>query len=164
MTVAGRYEFRPATMRDLDLLRGWQAAPHVNLWWGNEEPFDATELADQRVCRLIVSLEDRPFAYIQDYAVHGWEQHHFGCLPKGSRGIDQYIGEADMIGLGHGPEFIRRRMTELFTAGAPIVATDPHPDNARAIAAYRKLGFRDLGPAEQTEWGIVVPMATSKTA
>ncbi len=63
-----------------------------------------------------------------------------------------------MIGIGHGSAFIRDRIQALFDGGAPVVATDPHPDNARAIAVYKKLGFEPSGPAEQTGWGLILPM------
>jgi aminoglycoside 6'-N-acetyltransferase len=153
-----RYSLRAVKLADIDLLRGWQGATHVSRWWGSEEPFDEDELADPRVSRWIVSLEQRPFAYMQDYAVHGWGQHHFDYLPEGSRGIDQYIGETKMIGKGHGIGFIRQRMTELFTSGVPVVATDPHPENLRAIAVYQKAGFQIAGTVQQTKWGLVLPM------
>lgn len=158
MTTTGRYGFRKATLNDLDLLSGWQSNPHVRAWWGSPEPYGEAELADTRVARWIVSYAGRPFAYMQDYTVHGWEEHHFADLPEGSRGIDQYIGEPDMIGAGHGPAFIAMRMKALFAEGAPVIATDPHPDNARAIAAYRKAGFEPFGPARMTQWGLILPM------
>lgn len=158
MTEIARYGFRPATMDDLGLLAGWQRAPHVSLWWGDDIPFDEEKLADPRVSRWIVSFGERPFAYMQDYAVHGWPRHHFDYLPVKSRGIDQYIGEADMIGKDHGKGFIGQRMRELFRRGAPALATDPNPENRRAISVYEKLGFRIAGPAMETQWGTVLPM------
>ncbi|NKB16629.1 MAG: acetyltransferase [Sphingomonadales bacterium] len=150
--------FRPATLADFDLLRLWQEGPHVSRWWGREDPFDEEDLADPRVSRWIVSLEQRSFAYMQDYAVHGWGEHHFAFLPEGSRGIDQYIGETEMIGKGHGTAFIRQRMAEMFSRGVPVVATDPHPENLRAIAVYQKAGFQIAGTVQQTKWGLVLPM------
>lgn len=95
---------------------------------------------------------------MQDYSVHGWEEHHFAALPDGSRGLDQYIGDPQMVGAGHGTAFIRARMTVLFGAGAPVLAVDPHPANARAIAVYSKLGFKPSGPPQETQWGLVLPM------
>ena len=47
-----------------------------------------------------------------------------------------------MIGLGHGSAFIRHFTDQLLTAGTPRVLTDPDPNNARAIRAYEKAGFR----------------------
>ena len=132
------YDFRAATLDDLPMLRAWQAMPHVRAWWEDDEPYDAAHLEDPRVVRLIVSHGGRPFAYIQDYTVHGWDGHPFAHLPNGSRGIDQYIGDPAMVGVGHGTAFIAARMRALFDAGAPVIAIDPHPDNARAIAVYRE--------------------------
>lgn len=145
-------------MNDLALLKAWQKAPHVGEWWDASEPYSAADLADIRVARWIVSHAARPFAFMQDYAVHGWDEHHFSYLPKGSRGIDQFIGEADMVGVGHGSAFIAKRMQSLFDAGAPVIATDPHPDNERAIAVYRKLGFEPAGSPQETRWGLILPM------
>lgn len=158
MTATRQYDFRKATVDDLALLTAWRSAPHVREWWGDDAPFDADKLTDPRVARWIVSTGGRPFAFMQDYTVHGWESHHFANLPKGSRGIDQYIGDPEMVGIGHGSALIGCRMQVLFAEGAPVIATDPHPDNARAIAVYKKLGFEQSGPPEQTEWGLILPM------
>ena len=152
------YSFRRVTLADVPLLTGWRAHPHVSAWWEGNEPYGAEELADPRVARWIVSLDGRPFAFMQDYDVHGWEDHHFAHLPEGSRGIDQYIGAPDMVGRGHGTAFIGARMRALYAEGAPVIATDPHPDNARAIAAYAKLGFAPAGPPQETRWGLILPM------
>lgn len=158
MCPAIRYRFRPATPDDLALLAAWQAQPHVRAWWDADDPYDADDLADPRVARWIVSAAGRPFAFMQDYTVHGWDDHHFAGLPEGARGIDQFIGDPGMIGAGHGTGFIGARLRTLFAAGAPVVATDPHPDNARAIAVYAKLGFAPAGPPRNTAWGPVLPM------
>ena len=104
MTDATRYTFRKATMADLGLLRAWQSRPHVRAWWGETEPGDTMDFEDTRVARWIVGSGGRPFAYMQDYTVRGWEDHHFFDLPKGSRGIDQFIGDPDMTGKGHGTD------------------------------------------------------------
>jgi aminoglycoside 6'-N-acetyltransferase len=158
MMAANQYSFRKATADDLPLLTAWQSNPHVRAWWDSDEPYDAADLADPRVARWIVSTAERPFAFMQDYTVHGWEDHHFAKLPSGSRGIDQYIGDPEMIGIGHGSAFIGARMRALFDVGVPVIATDPHPANERAIAVYKKLGFGPFGPPQETRWGLILPM------
>jgi len=115
------YIFRPAEMMDVALIRTWQNLPHVREWWGDDGPFDEDELRDTRVSRWIVELNGKPLAYMQDYSVHGWEDNHFWHLPSESRGIDQYIGDPEMIGRGHGTAFIRQRMHEMFSAGVPVI-------------------------------------------
>ena len=149
-------------MSDLAMLTEWQLTPHVQKWWDDEELFDEDELADLRVRRWIVSLENTPFAYIQDYTVHGWGDHHFDHLPDGSRGIDQFIGLADMVGKGHGQRFIAQHCQWLFQEGAPVIGTDPHPDNRVAIAVYRKVGFETEGAVKDTPWGTILPMTLSQ--
>jgi aminoglycoside 6'-N-acetyltransferase len=158
MIAGNQYSFRKTTLEDLPLLADWQSQPHVRAWWGAHEPYDATDLADLRVARWIVSTAGRPFAFIQDYAVHGWEDHHFAALPQGARGIDQYIGVPEMTGVGHGSAFIGARIRTLFDEGVPVVAVDPHPANVRAIAVYRKLGFEPSGSPQETKWGLILPM------
>lgn len=158
MSETDLYAFRRVTPADFGLLTEWQSRPHVRKWWDTVEPYTEQKLTDPRVRRWIVSIAERPFAYIQDYMVHGWEDHHFYELPKGARGIDQYIGEPDLTGKGHGPAFISQHLRALFVEGAPVVATDPHPDNSRAISAYKKAGFREFGQPQETPWGLIRPM------
>jgi aminoglycoside 6'-N-acetyltransferase len=152
------YDFRAVTDADLALLDGWHHQPHVREWWGAPEPFPPEDLSDPRLALMIVGLRGTEFAFMQDYDVHGWEGHHFAYLPPGARGIDQFIGVPELLGQGHGPAFIRQRVTELFAAGAPAIGTDPHPGNLRAIKAYAKAGFQVVGPEEETEWGRVIRM------
>ncbi|MEL6683550.1 MAG: GNAT family N-acetyltransferase [Pseudomonadota bacterium] len=152
------YDFRRVGWADLSQLQSWEQQPHVQEWWDSDDPIDAQDLADPRCALWIVSYKGRPFAFLQDYTVHGWPNHPFADLPKGTRGIDQYIGEPDMLGKGHGTGLIQQRMDVLFHEGAPMIAIDPHPDNARAIAVYRKLGFAPMGPPQKTEWGPILPM------
>jgi aminoglycoside 6'-N-acetyltransferase len=88
-----------------------------------------------------VSCDDRPFAYAQDYDVGSWPQVQFAELPAGSRAIDAFIGEPDMIGRGHGSAFLQLLAQRLIEQGAPLVAIDPDARNIRARKAYRNAGF-----------------------
>lgn len=158
MILPVRYDFRPATPDDLPMLRLWLAAPHVARWWDDEDPFDDEDLADPRFRAWIVSLEGRPFAYLQDYAVHGWPDHPFTFLPERSRGIDLFIGPEDMTGKGHGPGFIRQHTVALIVAGAPAVGADPHPSNRQSISGFAKAGFQAVGQAQDGPYGRYLPM------
>ncbi|HZG09547.1 MAG TPA: GNAT family N-acetyltransferase [Allosphingosinicella sp.] len=159
--MAAAYAFRPATLADLPMLERWRQAPAVLRWWGAwahpQAEFEA-HLADPAMTLWIVELGGRPFAYAQDYACHAWDPHPFSYLPPGSRGVDQYIGEPDMLGRGHGSAFLRRHCDRLFADGVPAIGTDPHPDNLRAIRAYRKAGFAVASGPIETRWGRAVLM------
>ncbi len=159
MNTTDAYCFRPVIVSDLPLLAGWRAAEHVVEWWGAPEIEKETEkLADSRISMWIVEHNDRPFAFAQDYDVHGWDPHPFSYLPSGARGIDQYIGEADMLGKGHGTAFVRAHVQRLFAQGAPTVGTDPNPNNMRARRAYEKAGFILVAGPIITRWGEAVLM------
>jgi len=155
------YRFRPVTPADLPLLYEWRAQPHWAEWWGAAEmddDFFEEAMADPHTATWIVELDGRPFAYAQDYDPHAWEGHPFEHLPPGSRGIDQSIGASDMLGRGHGSAFVRQHCERLFATGVPAIGTDPHPDNARAIRAYRKAGFKIVSSPVDTPWGRAILM------
>ena len=138
------YAFRAMTVADLPLIRRWLETPEVVRWWGEpDEQYDLVsgDLDHPDMDQFIVSLDGRAFAYIQTYALSTWNQG-FGAHPETTRGIDQFIGEPDMIGHGHGSRFIRFFVDSLLSEGIPRVVTDPDPANARAVRAYEKAGFR----------------------
>ena len=151
------YGFRRLTPADLPLANGWIARPDVARWW--DDPLEPADLhaPDHRL--WLVSLGERPFAFIQDYDPHAEPGHPFADLPPAARGIDQFIGEPSLMDRGHGSTLIRQHVERLFAEGAPAVGADPHPDNARAIRAYEKAGFT-AGARRDTPWGPALLMTT----
>jgi len=139
------YVFRPMSKTDLPLVRGWLAEPHVMQWWGDScEQFEIVsgDLEVEAMDQFIVATDDRPFGYLQCYNPEVWPDNGLGVHPKGTRGIDQFIGEPSMVDRGHGSAFIRSFIDRLLAAGATRVITDPDSANTRAIRAYEKAGFR----------------------
>jgi aminoglycoside 6'-N-acetyltransferase len=144
-TAIGPYQFLPMSAADLPLVRRWLQAPHVAQWWGDPAAQFALvsgDLEEPAMDQFIIAKDNRPFAYLQCYNPTVWPEGGLGPHPSGARGIDQFIGEADMIGRGHGSAFIRGFTDSLLAAGTPRVVTDPDPSNLRAVRAYEKAGFR----------------------
>ena len=144
MTFSPRYQFHEMTADDLPAVRRWVSMPHVIPWCGDPDEQYALITEDMihpAMDQFIVSLDGRPFAYIQCYALTEWSQG-FGDHPERTRGIDQFIGEFDMMERGHGSAFIRQFTDEQFARGIPRMLLDPNPDNGRAIRAYEKAGFQ----------------------
>ena len=142
------YTFRPMTAADLPMLRNWLEEPHVTEWWGDAaEQFALVrgDLDDPAMEQFIVAVGDRPFAYLQCYDPSAWPDNGFGLQPLGTRGMDQFIGEPDMIDRGHGSALIRNFLERLIRSGTPRVVTDPDPANLRAVRAYEKAGFESVG-------------------
>ena len=144
---APRYAFRSLEPADLPLIAGWLAEPHVARWWDPPEiavPKIGEHLADPAIRTYLVSIDGRPAAYLQSYDPHMEADHPYRDQPPGTLGIDQFIGEADLVGKGHGPGLIDHFARARFDEGVPRIIADPHPDNHRALRAYAKAGFRPL--------------------
>ena len=142
MSMAIEYGFEPLSESDLPLIARWLQAPHVAQWWPDPDQLAKIEshMDEKNVRLFVVRAAQRPIGYLQCYDVPQGG-HPFPDQPPGTRGIDQFIGETDMIGRGHGPALLRTFLDRLFNAGAPGVITDPDPANRRAVRAYEKAGF-----------------------
>jgi aminoglycoside 6'-N-acetyltransferase len=141
--IPADYDFVPMSSVDLPLIRRWLETPHVSQWWHDPaEQFELVsgDLDHPDMAQYVVASDGRPFAYLQCYNLSGWNTG-LGPQPLGTRGLDQFIGEANMLGRGHGSAFIRDFTERLLAKGAPRVVIDPDPANARAIRAYEKAGF-----------------------
>lgn len=155
--------FRTLTEADLPMLAEWHARPHVAEWWQpvpslaalqeEHRPFLVPEglkpLDAPQGMVIYLALEaGEPVAYVQAYRVmvsqdEGWwvdERDPYAL------GVDQFIGPADRLGQGLGSRMLRAFLAFLFEdPRVTSVQTDPQPNNPRAIKAYRKAGFLDVG-------------------
>jgi aminoglycoside 6'-N-acetyltransferase len=128
----------------------WLNAPEVIGWWGDpKEQFRLLE--NPQMVMRIVSQAGKPFAYAQDYDVRMWSQEHFCDLPLGTRAIDYFIGEPDMVSMGLGSAFVRLLAEQIIAAGAPLIAIDSVVDNLAAQRAYEKAGFHRRGVVRTDE-------------
>lgn len=152
--ATGAYSFKQFQSSDLRIIKPWLLTPAVKLWYPDSDYIEDLEehLEDARIQMQLVCFKGQPFAYVQDYDIHGWEDHHLSFLPPGSRGLDSFIGKPDMIGCGHGTNYIRLIINSLFKDGVPALGIDPHPDNGKAIRAYEKVGFK-RNKTVSSEWG-----------
>src|ERR1700730_11577815 len=125
--MAPDYVFRPMTGADLLLVRRWLALPHVREWWGDPDQQYALvsgDLDEPAMDQYIVSMAGNPFGYLQCYDLTAWNSG-FGAQPQGTRGIDLFIGEPDMIERGHGSALIRAFVDGRLQNGASRILMPP---------------------------------------
>lgn len=139
-----RVLLRPVVRGDVAALRAILGEPSVARWWPappEEEdfPFDdpdavvLTVVVGEEVAGLIQFFEELEPAY----------RH---------AAIDVFLGSA-FHGRGLGPEAVAAVVRHLILdRGHHRITIDPTVANERAVAAYRKVGFRDVGILRQQEW------------
>ena len=144
--MAHDYGFRKMTRADYPLFRDWLVHPHIDGWWGEpdeelrliEDEIDGTEV-DMR----IVTLQDHPFAFEQDYNAHAFGAPQYADQAPKARALDMFLGDPACLGRGHASGFLRARVNQLLQ-DYPCVLVDPDPTNTRAIATYTRAGFVPL--------------------
>src|SRR5918999_2673705 len=129
-------ELRPLEPRDAADLRRILAEPEVARWW--DEPDDDFPLGDDPdATRLVIEV---------DGAVAGMVQYPEGRDPKYRHAsIDIFLDPA-FHGRGLGTEAVRRVVRHLIDErGHHRITIGPAAENAAAIRAYEKVGFRPVG-------------------
>jgi len=142
-----------------EMLATWLQAPHVARWWG--EPAAQLEAALRRPVAggdALIVADGAPVGYIR------WEQPPreqleaagLSELPAGTVDIDIAIGEADYLGRGIGPRALGE-VVERLTAdqAVPAITLATSVENAAAIKAFEKAGFRRRRTFEYAEYGVM---------
>src|SRR5437660_242272 len=136
-------------------MRRWLLEPHVRRWWddGVHDPYPDAELDHyrdairglDRTYRYVAWLGDRPIGMLQHYLIDD-HSDYARTLALGERavGVDLFIGEADLIGRGHGPAMLRQFLRD---GALPCHGTDVGVGNQRSIAwgiaaAFQREGAR----------------------
>lgn len=160
--------FKVVTPEDIPLLFSWFLEPHVHQWWAVPEieqefsEYILGKVRGNKAFAYMVFFNDVPLGYIQYYYLNP-ELEESGTwlpeLPEGTIGIDQIIGNKDMLGKGYGSLFIKEFIAFLSELKPDIttVIADPDADNFGAIKCYEKIGFENMGVYD-AGWGLATLM------
>jgi aminoglycoside 6'-N-acetyltransferase len=132
-----RVVLRPMTEADRPALEAIVADPSVGEYWGD----DTVELeppgGDEPVHQWVVLVDDVIAGYVQAYEELAPQYTYAG--------MDIFLAPA-FHGRGLGPEVLRTVARWLIDVrGHHRLVIDPRADNARAVAAYERIGFRRVG-------------------
>lgn len=133
------------------MLKLWDLDDDVGYSGGEDDHYDwDTELLRSVPWRefLIAELDDVPIGMVVLIDVLREESRYWGGdAPRDSWAIDIWIGAAEHRSRGYGTAMMKKALDRCFGHhGASCVLIDPLRSNLRAIAFYRRLGFRDVGP------------------
>ena len=141
-----RVVLRPLRSEDEPALAAMFAIPAIaDAWPGDNLGRLESRLEDDDVVGMVVELEGRVIGFIQFYEEDDANYRHAG--------IDVAL-HPDWCGHGLGTDAVRTLARHLFAAlGHHRLVIDPRATNRRAIASYRKVGFRDVGIMRRYEKG-----------
>ncbi|MBX7143855.1 MAG: GNAT family N-acetyltransferase [Oligoflexia bacterium] len=149
--LLGNLTFEPLREVDFALLHKWLNTSHVMTHWGGPISLeDVTLKYRQKInsywqSAYTVSRSGQKFGYVQSYCAvkvgNGW----WVGEPETTFGVDQFIGDVDLLGQGLGVEMVRCFSDWLLTrAEIGKLIADPAPDNYRAIRCYESAGFKQV--------------------
>jgi aminoglycoside 6'-N-acetyltransferase len=126
---------RPLVAQDAPALTRLHRHPEVRRWWGDpaaDFPWD-----DPECTRWTIEVGGAIAGLIQFFEENEPRYRHAG--------IDLFL-DPDRRGQGLGTEAVRRVVAHLIEdRGHHRITIDPAVDNAAAIRAYEKVGFRTVG-------------------
>ena len=130
---------RPLRREDVEQVAEIQADPGVMRWWGPPDEAELRRQADG-------SAEEKAFAVEAGGELVGFIQYYEEDDPDFRHaGIDVFIAGGAQ-GRGVGTDAVRTLARYLIDVlGHHRLVIDPAADNARAIRAYEKVGFRRVG-------------------
>ena len=138
---------RPITADDMPALTEFFAIPEVAEWWPGENEVRLRARLDEEDegVGMVIELEGRIIGFIQYFEETDPDYRHAM--------IDITL-HPDWCNRGLGTDALRTLARHLFEdLGHHRIMIDPAVVNARAIASYRKVGFRDVGVMRRYERG-----------
>ncbi len=134
---------RPLEPADAAKLRRMRTLPEVHRWWGDEQEADWPFEDDPETTKLAIVVDGEVAGLIQFWEEPDERYRHAG--------IDIFLAP-DCHGRGLGTAAVHRLARHLIEErGHHRLTIDPAAENAAAIRAYEKAGFRPVGVMRRYE-------------
>src|SRR3954454_17030811 len=132
-----RVVLRPMVEADRRALEAIVAHPGIGEYWGDDTVELEASDGDEPVHQWVVLVDGAIGGYVQAYEELDPQYRYAG--------MDIFLAPT-FQGRGLGPEVLRTVARWLIEVrGHHRLVIDPRDDNARAIAAYERIGFRRVG-------------------
>src|SRR4029077_8743489 len=118
-------------------------------------PYPDTALEDYRdaiqgkdpTYHYLAQIDGRSVGMFQHYRIASDPEYAAAlALGEDAVGVDLFIGQPELVGVGHGPKMLRQFLREVVFPfhRIDVCVIGPSVKNVAAIRAYEKVGFRAL--------------------
>lgn len=160
--TSGDIRIRNMTDEDFPLMLKWLNDERVlEFYGGRDVRYDLETLKSHYseaiadvYYRIIFEFKGEALGYGQIYKLDDetCAEYRYSRNGKITFAADQFIGEPEYWGKGIGVKYMRAILDFLKTEeNADAVILDPHKNNARAIRAYEKAGFKIIAELPEHE-------------
>ena len=151
LPAAPELGFRRLRRDDFGDLERWLSAPHVRVWWG--DPLDAAGVEKQfgpcvdgadPTMVFVTTLASRAIGMVQTYLLSDTPEYEAAVGVTGAAGMDLFIGEPDVLGVGLGKAIVRKFVDEIGWEAFPTVKrymAGPSARNIRSRRTFEAAGF-----------------------
>lgn len=153
-------KFKPLKPSDLKRMFNWFKVPEINQWYAQGKAWSLADIEAKYKPRLIdqenipsfiINLDSKKIGFIQYYLLSkttmpeglGYDEAmRLNVDMRTSVGMDLFIGEESLIGLGLGKVIIHDFIKNIIPKKYTTIFIDPTKSNIRAVKAYEKIGFK----------------------
>ena len=139
------YVFHPLSRSDLPLIGAWLHVPHVRAAFGDPDEWMteiSANLSSSWVRHFRADLDLSPAGFVQFYDTSLAPHGTWSAQPRGSFGIDFFLGDAALLNQGNGTRLLRQFGAFVAHATrATRLILDPDPSNLPSIRAAQSAGF-----------------------
>ena len=155
------------TEKDIKYIYNCLNDKNVNKYYGDskEKSFDyvkqkyESKIDDDKTYPCIIEYNKENIGYVQFYSINNIDyeltQEQFAKIADNSSNIyaiDIFIADAEYRDKGIGTRILKLLNNTLFERyNADVIVIDPKTNNLRAIACYKKCGFKECFIAEKRE-------------
>lgn len=156
--------FRPLAVDELPMLKGWFDQPHAAPWFRGgrslaevSDEFMRYFNGEEPVHSYVVTYDCAPMGLCQWELMADFPEamRAYGATDPGTVNVDVLIGDPSFARRGLGGPMVLRFLREIVfrDARATVCLIDPRVENAAAIRAYEKAGFRHVRTVADAEDG-----------
>lgn len=147
------FVLNPLDGQHVDLISKWRNHPHVYQNWGGPKAHIQIRkeieslVQNDKTNAYVVYYQSRPIGFMQSYQALPDKKGWWPNEPRGTWGIDFFIGESEFLRKGLGSQLVKEFSDHLLKSSSVLrIIADPAFDNEISHRTLKRAGFHQLRP------------------